>query len=475
MATDVAFAPYAVLDEPLLSFDPMDAAQRHVSPLSGLLTHGPFSVRNWPEDSARVRVAMLAPASDLSRLRQLLNEIHLPQQPSERRDYLPAYPGFKRAFRCAIVAADAAAQLSLDPRLDSQLEISAEPHRVLVAALTDSLRKLQSVRSLFDVVVFYLPERWGQAFVAGDFDLHDVVKAQAAQLGLPTQLITDDAIDYHCRASVAWRLGQALYAKGGGTPYKLATASGLLDPDSAFIGLAYATRTREDGATTFTVCASQIFDAAGGGMDFVAFDVSGDVDPRNPLLTREQMRGVVSASLSVYADRSSGHRPRRLVIHKLLPFTDAEVAGCADAWGGLDGLECISLTRSSWFGVELVSNVSGPRWGYAVRRGTLLPLDDFTRLLWIGGNAPSATLSRSSNYFQAGKGIPHPITMTRWAGSGDLTQAAAEVLALSKVDWNNDALYGSLPVTVKYAQVLARVVKHVPTLPAIPFDYRLFM
>lgn len=42
------------------------------------------------------------------------------------------------------------------------------------------------------------------------------------------------------------------------------------------------------------------------------------------------------------------------------------------------------------------------------------------------------------------------------------------------MDWNTDALYGSLPATVSYAQVLAKIVKH-ENLPAVPYDYRLFM
>jgi hypothetical protein len=43
---------------------------------------------------------------------------------------------------------------------------------------------------------------------------------------------------------------------------------------------------------------------------------------------------------------------------------------------------------------------------------------------------------------------------------GQLAKPAAQVLALSKMDWNTDALYDSLPATVSYAQVLANVVKH---------------
>ncbi len=417
---------------------------------------------------------MLSPEDDLQKLKDLLNEIHSRQRVIERRPYLPDYPGFRGAFHCPIVPAAEAAQVSLPSDLDDRFEGALEPHGELVATFSHSLRQLKAVQSLFDVVVFYLPKRWQRAFVVGDFDLHDAIKADAAQLGLPTQIVTDDAIEYRCRASVAWRLGQALYAKAGGVPYKLATNTGLLDADAAFVGLAYATRKRDDGATAFTVCASQIFDSAGGGMDFVAFEVSDDVDPENPLLSREQMRGVISATLGVYADRTSGHRPRRLVVHKVLPFTEEEVAGCADAWGEGTDLECISLSRSPWLGVELMPGGTG-QWSYAMRRGTLLPLDDFSRLIWVAGNAPSATLSGKANYFQSGKGVPRPLLMTRWAGTGDLTQAATEVLALSKIDWNNDALYDAIPVTVRYAQILARVVKHVPALPQIPFDYRLFM
>ena len=474
VANLINLAPYHVIEEPLLCFDPVDVSQQALNAQVGLVQHGPFSARNWPDESVSVKIAMLAPAPDLQRLKDLLNEVHSRQRAQERHAYLPDYPGFSSAFHCSIKRAPEAAQLSFDPSLDSRLERASEPHRELERAFSQSLRQLKAVQSLFDVVVFYLPERWKSAFAVGDFDLHDTIKADAAQLGLPTQIITDDAIEYPCRASVAWRLGKALYAKAGGVPYKLATNTGYLDANTAFVGLAYATRKRDDGTAAFTVCASQIFDSAGGGMDFVAFDVSGDVDPENPLLSREQMRGVISASLGVYADRASGHRPRRLVVHKQLRFTDEEVAGCIDAWGTAEGLECFSITRSPWFGLELTP---GPttQWSYATRRGTLLAIDDFSCLIWVAGNAPSATLSGNANYFQAGKGVPRPLLLTRWAGDGDLTQAAAEVLALSKVDWNNDALYNAIPVTVRYAQVLARVVKHVPTLPQIPFDYRLFM
>lgn len=76
---------------------------------------------------------------------------------------------------------------------------------------------------------------------------------------------------------------------------------------------------------------------------------------------------------------------------------------------------------------------------------------------------------------KAGKAPRGHFCSPRDAGRGPLTEIAAQVLALSKLDWNNDALYDSLPVTLRYAQTLARTIKHIPARTSRPYDYRLFM
>lgn len=38
------------------------------------------------------------------------------------------------------------------------------------------------------------------------------------------------------------------------------------------------------------------------------------------------------------------------------------------------------------------------------------------------------------------------------------------MLALSTLDWNNDAPFDAAPVTIKYSQLLARMIGHVPEL-----------
>jgi argonaute-like protein implicated in RNA metabolism and viral defense len=52
---------------------------------------------------------------------------------------------------------------------------------------------------------------------------------------------------------------------------------------------------------------------------------------------------------------------------------------------------------------------------------------------------------------------------------------AGEVLALTKMNWNNDALYDTLPTTLRYAQTLAQVIKAMPSLQPKPYSYRPFI
>jgi hypothetical protein len=370
--------------------------------------------------------------------------------------------------------------MPLPDTLDTDLASAPEPGPYLARTLADGLRKLAVVRDRFDVVAFYLPARYEKYFEDRDkgFDLHDAVKAVGAQLGLPTQIITNDALAYRCRASVSWRLATALYAKAGGIPWKLDTHQSPLDPQVAYIGLSYAVRTGPDGSTSFVTCCSQVFDSDGGGMDFIAYDVGQDKDARNPYLSREEMRVVMARSLTLYQDRHAGRSPRQLVVHKQTPFQEQEVAGCVDSWGATSDLECVNITRPQWRGISLDPprvGESRARPGYAVARGTTFQLDEVSVLVWVAGNAREATITGQANYFQGGKGTPRPLLLTRDAGAGPLEESAAQVLALSKMDWNNDALYDRLPCTIGYAHILAKTIKHIPELASQPYDYRLFM
>ena len=105
-----------------------------------------------------------------------------------------------------------------------------------------------------------------------------------------------------------------------------------------------------------------------------------------------------------------------------------------------------------------------------------------TRLLWdldqvrrCSGCMATPSIADGGSYFQSARSTPRPIRLARHAGHGPWDDTARAVLALSKMDWNNDAPYDPLPVTLAYAKVLARVVKRMRGLGSTPYQFRFFM
>jgi hypothetical protein len=243
-----------------------------------------------------------------------------------------------------------------------------------------------------------------------------------------------------------------------------------------YVGLSYAFR----GGTIdrFVTCCSQVFDADGGGMEFVAYDIGDGLDFDNPFLSRNDMRAVMARSLAVFQERNTGGLPRRVVIHKTQAFKDEEIDGCFDAWGRTDDIECVQVVASSdWRAVRLLAPKSPSARNmpdsWPVERGTLIPFSDRSILLFLNGDAPS--VATQGHFVQGGKGIPRPIALVRHAGSGPLELLGEDALALSKMNWNNDALFDSLPVTIEYSKRLSQTIGHATSLPSGTYPYRLFM
>ncbi|QFT20976.1 hypothetical protein FIV02_05220 [Pseudomonas sp. THAF187a] len=317
------------------------------------------------------------------------------------------------------------------------------------------MQRLALVRDHFDVVLVHLPDAWQIAFRAPGFDAHDALKAIGAGHGILTQVINDRVFTFGYKASLAWRLSIALYVKAGGIPWKLAPLKGVPE-NTAYIGLAYALRGNPQEAH-YVTCCSQVFDADGGGMQFVAFEARDPVKDveearRTPFLSRSDMRAVLARSLTLYQSRNGGLLHRRMVVHKTTSFKPEELEGALDALSAIREVECVEVaSNAGWRGVWLQEsrNPTPERRsepdGYPVPRGAMLQRSGKSALVWVAGNAPRA--ASRGDYYQGGKSIPRPINIVRYAGVGPIELTAFEALALTKMDWNNDALYDPVPAT----------------------------
>lgn len=472
--------PFTLLAEPRLSFSPADTQQFDVHPLRGLVNFGPYSKGSFGRYTSQVRIATIGPDNAFKRRGELMASLRNSHQPSDRSEYVPLYPGFEALFRVKLEPARAGAHIRWPDSL-SQLPGDGDPQARLFLAIDAALRRLDTMRNEFDVVLVHFPDSWALGTRTKTFDAHDALKALGAKYNIPTQVLNDRVFTFNYKASLAWRLAIALYVKAAGTPWKLAPLKGVPD-GTAYIGLAYALRGDPRDAH-YVTCCSQVFDMDGGGMQFVAFearDPVADVSEarRNPFLSRDDMRAVLARSLALYQGRNAGNLPKRLVIHKNNAFKQEEIEGAFDALSGVPEIECVEVgTASCWRGVWLIPSgqtkpLSKPS-GYPVPRGTMVVRSGNSALVWVAGNAPE--VSSKGDYYQGKKGIPKPLLLVRHAGRGPLELTAHEVLALTKMDWNNDALYDPEPVSIRYARKLARTIANVPDLPGNVYPYRLFM
>lgn len=471
------FPAFKELAEPLLAFGERTGGRGIAGhPLVGLVSHGPYTLRYLDKYIESVRVALVAPRDELLVAQRLVTELRASHKPTERRDYLIDYPGFHRVFGLDITTAPPDCTFALPDDLEERLDAAANPRQVLTGALADAITAAGVRRTAFDVLMIRLPERWSEWFYGDgdDFDLHDFIKVTAAGQGLATQIIRDKALQYKDRCSVAWRLAIASYTKAGGVPWKLAETA----PHSMFVGIGYALRSV--GRNRFAIGAAQVFDERGAGLQFVGSTASEDdgtrIDGGNPYLTRPQMQTLLGRALNLYQHQHSGRLPRRLVVHKSTQWKRNETEGAFDALGRVNDVELLQVqVDNPWRGVRGTGKGSaGTADSWPVHRGTLLHLSGTELLLWTQGNAPSVSRT-GGNYYKEGRGIPHPVVLRRWAGHSSAEEVAGEVLALSKMDWNNDGLYNVGPVTLAYAADLARIMKMLRSVPTDARPFRWFM
>jgi hypothetical protein len=469
-------SPHVSYSEPRLSFHPDRLSDTELHPLKGLLRFGPYSSGLIPDP---IRVATISPEGDEQKLYAFMKELNSEFEPTERRDFIPKWPGFSKVFNVHMRAADSTCHVRISAEADEEIENSEIPYLALSERLTRAIHSLESNRSAFDVVFIYIPSRWAKAYSGppgDDFDLHDHLKAVAAARRISIQIVREDkAIAYPHRASVMWRIGLALYAKAGGVPWKLADA----DPEIAYIGLSYALRPLTSDRARFVTCCSQVFDADGAGLEFVAYDAHDvEVQRDNPYLSRTEMFRVMTRSLELYRRRHAGRSPRRVFVHKSTEFKSEEIAGCMEAFHLCESVDLVQIVEDvGWRGIRVDKDRRGGKKGMAagfpVARGSLVPLSQRECLLWMHGSVAGVT--DKGNYFQGARSTPKPVRLVRHAGHGSWDDTAKSILALSKMNWNNDALYDPLPVTMSYSHILARVIKRMSGLGTAPYQFRFFM
>ncbi len=403
----------------------------------------------------------------------------------------PAFPGLAPdgAFRCEFVTS-VEFQRTLTQRellRLSAIEDTNGATRQAVAAFLDEIRALAEQNIPPDVVLCALPLDVIEATVnaAHDDDDEDVeedaekslnlrgmLKAACMELRLPIQILWPTTYNPAIRiprklkkasnrqvqddATRAWNFFTALYYKANGLPWRL-----VRDPKqlkTSYIGISFY-RTA-DGELVHSSSA-QMFDERGEGLILRGARARESKEDRRPHLLPEDAYRLLADSLIVFRQQH-GHFPARVVLHKTSLFNAEE----------LDGFHRALIERSIDFADLIFVSKTFTRLyrigAYPPLRGTAMRLDDRQVVLYTRG---------SVEFFRTYPGmyVPRPLLLRCQEMGQSLGFLSEEMLALSKMNWNNTQFDGGEPITVRAARYVGDILKYVPDGQAIAPRYSFYM
>ncbi len=287
-------------------------------------------------------------------------------------------------------------------------------------------------------------------------DYRRQIKARSMTFGIPIQIVRESTLRQVAAATAAerqltplcdraWNLGIALYYKAGGKPWRLSTAR----EGVCYIGLAYR---RKDPSSSSPVacCAAQMFLDTGDGIVFM-----GEYGPwyspeRNAFhLERNAARRLLEGVLRTYRDLE-GQPLREIFLHCRSGINQEEFAGFREACP--DGVRLVGVrVRQERSDVRLFREGTRP-----VLRGTFWQVDDRTGYLWASGFKPRL---RTYNGWET----PVPLRIDVQHGEADIEQVAADILGLTKLNYNACKLGDAEPVTVGFSDAVGEILVSNPT------------
>lgn len=443
-------------------------------PMLGLINNAPV---DYPLNNGVLRHSIVAgvicPAGHENEFSRFIAGLNQRSDAKHNVDFLVTFPGFYQAFKTGLDLPN--------PTSDKWQSISSTnaPDVYTAAvefgeAITRKIDQL-SAQSV-DAILIYIPEDYeyltSYTRDSERFDLHDYVKAYAAQRQVATQFVRQKTIDSELHCQIMWALSLALYVKSGRIPW---TITGT-QPDTAFAGIGYSVM-RGANKNNVVVGCSHIYSSDGQGMKYrlsKIHDVQFD-RKENPYLSEDEAYRL-GLTIKDLFHNSFSEIPKRVVIHKRTPFRKEEIKGLVESLSSA-GVKSIDLIEISYeddlkcFALNYDhSNVDG----FPVRRGMCFPITENTMYLYTHGIAPSVR-NPKFKYFQGGKTVPLPLKVVRHYGSSDMAQIATEILGLSKMNWNSFNLYSKLPCTIESSNEIARVGWLLSHCEGSLYDYRYFM
>jgi len=255
-------------------------------------------------------------------------------------------------------------------------------------------------------------------------------------------------------SDIAWTLSSSVFYKAGGRPWKL---DGVRE-GVCYVGMVFK-RDDRNADERYSCCAAQMFLDSGDGVVF-----RGAVGPwyspttRDFHLDRTAARELVAMALASYLELT-GAPPRELFIHGRIRFSDEEWAGFSDAAGAETNVVGVRIRQASDLKLFRVGKMPPLRGVAYVESPTM-------GYLWTKGYIP-----RLQTY--PGREVPNPVLVEISRGAAAIETVLADVLALTKLNYNSCVFGDGDPVTLIFADAIGEILTAGPVegIPPLPFKY----
>lgn len=306
------------------------------------------------------------------------------------------------------------------------------------------------------------------------FELRDYLKAQAMRFHKPTQVIRpatygvktkrkrrDGAVvtkQLQDEATRAWNLYTALYYKAGGTPWRLIRDSTQLS--TCYVGVSFF-RTLDE--TKLLISTAQVFNELGEGIILRGGVATINKDDRQIHLSAEDAYNLLKNALEIYR-REHKTFPARVVVHKSSIHNQDEIDGFEKALQLFsiepEPADFLSITDS-------YTRLFRPN-RYPPLRGTFFE---------PGGNENILYTKGSVDFFSTYPGLYVPVPLAYRCDRHAETPLflAKEILALTKMNWNNTQFDGGEPITLRAAREVGGILKYLDENAAYEPYYRFYM
>jgi len=293
-------------------------------------------------------------------------------------------------------------------------------------------------------------------------DFHHCLKSEAMSYRIPIQLVLPSTFDMGIRgkstkkkhrskkprqlqdtATRAWNLFTAMYYKAGCVPWRLARRSN--DYATCYIGVSFY---RSLDEKTVMTSIAQIFNERGEGVVVRGGQARLSKKDRTPHLNDTDSASIVIQALQRYRDEHKT-MPARVVLHKSSYFTPEEQNGFRAGLNQerISMIDMLSIRKSS---IRLFRTGT-----YPILRGTHMQLDSNRHLLYTRGSVP---------FFETYPGlyVPHALEIQFDSIEQSREELCREILALTKMNWNNTQFDMRDPITLRAARGVGDIMKYIP-------------